>query len=76
MVKMQTLNTDIMYLDIIQRPVYISKLNVSETGFCLRFQVKPTQLSPIYRASPYLRTPASTQDRVYKPSTAQTICES
>jgi hypothetical protein len=32
------------------------KLNVSETGFCLRLQVKPTLLGPIDRASPYLRT--------------------
>jgi hypothetical protein len=29
---------------------------VSETGFCLRLQVKPTQLGPIDRASPSLRT--------------------
>jgi hypothetical protein len=29
------------------------KRNVSETGFCLRLQVKPTQLGPIDRASPY-----------------------
>jgi hypothetical protein len=28
--------------------------NVLETGFCLRPQVKPTQLDPIDRASPYL----------------------
>jgi hypothetical protein len=33
-----------------------SKHNVSETGFYLRLQVKPTQLGPINRASPYLRT--------------------
>jgi hypothetical protein len=54
-----------MILDIIHRPViiwkycpvYFSKHNVSETGFCLRLQVKPTQLGPINRASPYLRTP-------------------
>jgi hypothetical protein len=32
-----------MFLDIVHRPVYISKHNVSETGFCLRRQVKPTQ---------------------------------
>jgi hypothetical protein len=32
------------------------KHNVSETGFCLRLQVKPTQLNQIDRASPYLRT--------------------
>jgi hypothetical protein len=34
--------------------VYFSKHNVSETEFCLRLQVKPTQLGPIDRASPYL----------------------
>jgi hypothetical protein len=39
-----------------KRPDYFSKHNVSETGFCLRLQVKPTQLGPIDRASPYLRT--------------------
>jgi hypothetical protein len=44
--------------------------NVSETGFCLHLQVKPTQLGPIDRASPSLRTPAPTQDRVHKQSTA------
>jgi hypothetical protein len=38
------------------RPVYFSKHNVSETLFCLRLQVKPTQLGPIDRASPYHRT--------------------
>jgi hypothetical protein len=26
--------------------------NVSETGFCLRLQVEPTQLGPVDRASP------------------------
>jgi predicted nucleic acid-binding protein len=36
--------------------LYLSKHNVSETGFCLRLQVKPTQLGPIDRASSYLRT--------------------
>jgi hypothetical protein len=53
-----------MFLDIIHRlvyflenrPVYFSKHNVSETEFCPRPQVKPTQLGPIDRASPYLRT--------------------
>jgi hypothetical protein len=34
-------------------PVYFSK-HVSETGFCLRLLVKPIQLGPIDRASPYL----------------------
>jgi hypothetical protein len=53
-------NTNIMFLDIIhrpdfiwnQRPVYFSKHNVSETGFCVCLQIKPTQLGPIDRASP------------------------
>jgi hypothetical protein len=35
---------------------FLSKHNVSETGFCLRLQVKPTQLGQIDRASSYLRT--------------------
>jgi hypothetical protein len=51
----EDISTNIMFLDIIHRPVYISKHNVSETGVCLRFQVKPTQLGRIDRASPYLR---------------------
>jgi hypothetical protein len=33
-------------------PVCLLKHNVSDTGFCLRLQVKPTQLGPIDRASP------------------------
>jgi hypothetical protein len=45
-----------MYLSK-NRPVYFSNHNVLETAFCLCFQVKPTQLGPIDRASPYLRTP-------------------
>jgi hypothetical protein len=35
--------------------VFIFQNNVSETGFCLRLQVKPTQLGPIDRASPEIR---------------------
>jgi hypothetical protein len=31
--------------------------NVSETGFYLRLQIKPTHLGPIDRSSPHLRTP-------------------
>jgi hypothetical protein len=55
--------TIIMFLDIIHRlvfclkcrPVYISKHDVSETGFYLRPRVKPTQLSPLDRGSPQQR---------------------
>jgi hypothetical protein len=41
------------------RPDYCSNSNISETGFCLRLQVRPTHclLGPIDRDSPYLRTP-------------------
>jgi hypothetical protein len=35
---------NITFLDIIHRPIYISKHNVSGTGFCLRLKVKPTNL--------------------------------
>jgi hypothetical protein len=62
-------------------PVFIYN-NVSETGLCLRLQVKPTQLGPIDRASPYRpdrpypQTPVPTPDKIYKPSTAQPMCES
>jgi hypothetical protein len=53
-----------MLLDVIHhpvlmqkhRPVYFSKHNVSKTAFCLRLRVKYTQLGPIDRASPYLRS--------------------
>jgi hypothetical protein len=44
--------------------------NISETGVCLRLQVKRTQLGPIDRASSYLQTPETPQDKLYKQSTA------
>jgi hypothetical protein len=52
----------LLFLDIIHR-------------LCLRLQAEPTHLGPIDRASPYLRTPAPTEDRIHKPNTAQNICE-
>jgi hypothetical protein len=60
-------------------PCFYLKYNISEIGFCLRLQVEPTHLGPIDRASPYLWTPAPTQDRIYinqaqhKPSARVTI---
>jgi hypothetical protein len=39
--------TALMLLNSIHRPVYVLKHNVSETGLCLRPQVKPTLLGPI-----------------------------
>jgi hypothetical protein len=41
----------VLFFYLKHRPIYISKLNVSEAGFCLRFQVKLTQLEPIDIAS-------------------------
>jgi hypothetical protein len=38
-------------LDIIHRPVFYLKHDVSETGYCLCFQVEPTKLGPIERAN-------------------------
>jgi hypothetical protein len=51
---------NIIFLDIIHRPIYILEHNGSETGFCLHLQVKPTHLGPTDRASPYLQTPVPT----------------
>jgi hypothetical protein len=50
-------------LDIIHLPVFHSKQDVLETVFCLRLQVKPTQLGPIDRASPSFRS----GDRIQSP---------
>jgi hypothetical protein len=36
-------------MDIIHLPVYYLKLSVSETGFCLRIQVEPSQFGPVSR---------------------------
>jgi hypothetical protein len=46
----------IVFMDIIRRHVIFKTRNVSETAFCICLQVEPTQLDPIDRASPYLRT--------------------
>jgi hypothetical protein len=50
----------IAILDIIHRPVFHLKHNVSETGFCLRIQVEHTQLGLIDRPSVCLQTQAAT----------------
>jgi hypothetical protein len=49
-------NIIIVFLDIILRPVSFKTHKVSETGFCLRLHVGPTQLCLVDRASPYLQT--------------------
>jgi hypothetical protein len=56
--------------------LFILQSNVSETGFCLRLQVKHTQLCPIDELFPISGHLYQHQDGVYKPSIAQTICES
>jgi hypothetical protein len=33
-------------LDVIHRPVFYLKRDVSDNGFCLRLQVEPTQFGP------------------------------
>jgi hypothetical protein len=40
----------ITILGIINDPVFHFKHDVSETGFCLRLQVEPTQFGPIEKA--------------------------
>jgi hypothetical protein len=63
-----------MFLDIIHRPafylnhclVYMSKHNVSETGFCLLLQVKPTQFGSIDRASHYLYRSKYKQELLFR----------
>jgi hypothetical protein len=72
-----------MFLDIIHRlvfclkcrPVYtrISKHKVSETGFYVRPQVKPTLLGPIDRASSHLRTFRSYLNKCKNPSHRDTF---
>jgi hypothetical protein len=69
-------NIIIVFLDIIHLSDLFKTQKVSETGFRFRLQVEPIQFSEIDGASPYLRTPAPREDRVYKSSTAQIICES
>jgi hypothetical protein len=46
----------ITILDIIRCRVLYWKHNVSETRFCLRLQVEPTQLGPIDEANLCLRS--------------------
>jgi hypothetical protein len=53
------INITITILDIVHRPVFYLKRDVSETGFCLRLQAEPTHLGPIVKATLCHRTPAS-----------------
>jgi hypothetical protein len=63
----------ILLLDIIHCPDFYLK----RTAFRRLDSVSPSSGGTYSVApSPYLRTPAPTRDRIYKPSTAQTICES
>jgi hypothetical protein len=48
------INITIIILDIIHRPVFYLKHDVSETGFGLRLQVEPTQMGPMCVSGPVL----------------------
>jgi hypothetical protein len=52
----------IVFLDIHFYVLFNLKHNVSENGFCLRLQVRSTELAPIDRASLYFRTWATKQN--------------
>jgi hypothetical protein len=54
-------NITITIVDIIHRPAFYLKHDVSDTGFCLRLQVEPTHVGPIDRASVWPRKPATTR---------------
>jgi hypothetical protein len=41
------INITVTTVGITHRPVFYLKHDVSETGFCLRLQVEPTQFSPV-----------------------------
>jgi hypothetical protein len=66
-ISMKRVRTNITFLDnypssclnLKHRTVYLSKHNVSDTGFDLHLQVRPTQLGPIDRITPYLWTPVT-----------------
>jgi hypothetical protein len=45
------IDVTITILDIIHRPVFYLKLDVSEAEFCLCLQVEPTHMGPIDEAS-------------------------
>jgi hypothetical protein len=55
-------------------PVDIPNHNVSDTGFCLRFRVKPTQLIPIDRASPYKQDAVLDKQRTTVTVQKRNIC--
>jgi hypothetical protein len=50
------INITVTNLDIIHRPAFYLKHDVSETGFCLRLPVEPTQLDPVQVASLFPET--------------------
>jgi hypothetical protein len=65
----------ITFLNIIHRPVFHLKHDVSKTGICLRLQMKHTQLDTIDRANLCLRTPVTTPIGFIRPTqTTEKIC--
>jgi hypothetical protein len=73
-----------MFLDIIHhpvfiqkhRPLYFSKHNISDTGYCLRLQVNLLSWVQSIELVPISGHLCEFQYGVYKRNTAQTICES
>jgi hypothetical protein len=55
-------NTTITILDIIHRPVFYLKHDVSDTEFCLHLQVEPNKMGPIEKASLSLWTARDHED--------------
>jgi hypothetical protein len=49
------INITTTILDIVYRPIFYVKHDVSKTGFCLHPQVEPTKMGRIERASLCLR---------------------
>jgi hypothetical protein len=61
-------NTVFVFLDVIHGPGFYFKRRFGDWIQSPSSGKEPTQLGPIDRATPYLRTPAPTQDRIFKPS--------
>jgi hypothetical protein len=79
----QTIQENIMFLHIIHLPVFISKHrpvyikeHVSKTVLCLCFEIKPTKLGLIDRASPYFRTPVPKSHCNWRPVSLSVLVSS
>jgi hypothetical protein len=69
------INITITILDIINRPVFYLKHNVSETGFFLRLQMETTQLGHKDRVGPCLPDTTNNTNSVINPTQYKPIEE-